>query len=93
MTDPLPFPQPPRFAPMPDDPGVGERDVTPSLLDMARAISAICATRILLLLAVLISAPIWVWTIYDPSPLRIAAATANALVSVLPLVYLYLRRG
>ena len=93
MTDPLPFPQPPRFAPMPDDPGVGERDVTPSLLDMARAISAICATRVLLLLAVMISGVVWIWAVADPTQIRTVAATAYSVVTVWPLTALFWRRG
>jgi hypothetical protein len=84
----------PRFAIMSEEPaGPKDGDITPSLVEMARAVAAICATRVLLLLAVIIGAPIWVYTVYEPDNLRIVAAAAYALVSVLPLVYLYLKRG
>ena len=85
---------PPRFAPVIDHPaGPGEKDVTPSLLEMARAIAAICGTRVLLLLAVLFSGVALIWTMYDPSNLRIVGATAYAAVTVLPLTALYWRKG
>ena len=91
MTDPLPFPTP-RFGPPIDEPA-GPAEITPSLIDMARAIASICATRILLLLAVIISAPIWCYTVYDPTTLRIAAETCFAIVSMMPLVFLYIKKG
>lgn len=93
MNETVPFPsRQPLF--LPDQPpGPSERDVTPSLIEMARAIAAICASRMLLLLAVIISAPIWTYTAYEPTTLRITAATAYSLVGVLPLVVLFYRRG
>ena len=91
---PLPPPQPPRFAPVVDQPaGPQERDITPNFIAMARAVAAICGTRILLLLAVLFSGVGMVWMIYDPTQLRIAAATSYAVVVLWPLVALYWRRG
>jgi hypothetical protein len=66
---------------------------TPSLIDMARAVAAICATRVLLLLAVIFSGISLVWTIYDPTNLRIIASTAYAVVVVWPLTALFWRRG
>jgi hypothetical protein len=90
MSEPLPFPAP-RFTMEPEE--VSEKDVTPGLVEMAMAVAKICSTRILLLLAVLISAPIWTYTVYEPTTYRIAAATAYAVVSVLPLVFLYVKRG
>jgi hypothetical protein len=91
----MPLPQQaPRFQPVVDAPaGPAEHDLTPSLIDMARAISAICASRLLLLLAVLIAAPIWWYAVYEPTNLRIVAATAYAVVTVFPLTALYWRRG
>jgi hypothetical protein len=82
-----------KFHMVPDDPGPKEQDLTPSLIQMAKAIAAICASRILLLMAVLIGAPIWWYTAWEPSPLRITAASAYAVVTVLPLTFLYWRRG
>jgi hypothetical protein len=92
--EPLPFPAGRPFSILPDEPpGPSERDVTPSLIEMARAVAAICASRILLLLAVLISAPIWTYTAYEPSTLRIVAASAYSVLGVLPLVVLFYKRG
>ncbi len=84
----------PRFAIVSDEPaGPRDGDLSPSLLEMARAIASICATRILLLLAVLFSGTGLVWTIYDPTTLRIIASTAYAVVVVWPLTALFWRRG
>jgi hypothetical protein len=91
VIEPVPFPQ--RFSPIPDDPGVGEKDVTPSLIEMARAVAAICAARMLLLLAVIIAAPIWWYAVYDPTNLRIIAATAYSAMTIFPLTALHWRRG
>ncbi len=84
----------PRFAIVSEEPaGPKDADLTPSLIEMARAIASICATRILLLLAVLFSGTGLVWTIYDPTTLRITASTAYAVVVVWPLTALFWRRG
>lgn len=86
--------QPMKFAPVIDQPaGPAEKDLTPSLIDMARAVAAICATRILLLLAVLFSGASLVWTIVDPTQLRIIALGVYAGVVIWPLVILNWRRG
>ena len=84
----------PRFAIVSEEPaGPKDGDLTPSLLEMARAIASICATRVLLLLAVLFSGTGLVWTICDPTTLRIIASTAYAVVVVWPLTALFWRRG
>lgn len=67
--------------------------VTREFLATARAISAICATRILLLIAVIAGTGVWGATIYDPSRDRLYAAIAFSLVFVLPQVVLYYRKG
>lgn len=85
MTEPTPL-----FA---DTQPVDERDVTRSFVDAARAIAAIAATRMLLLIAVLTGAGIWSFTIYDPARDRLYAAVAFSLVFVLPQVALYFKRG
>ena len=91
---PLPPPQPPRFAPVVDQPaGPQERDITPNFIAMAKAVATICGTRVLLLLAVLFSGVGLVWTIYDPIQMRVIAATAYAVVVLWPLVVLYWRKG
>jgi hypothetical protein len=98
QNEPLTFPAAPSkigFSMLPDQPPAGPRedDLTPEFLRMARAVASIAATRMLLLLAVVISAPIWIFTVVDPDPYRIAAAGAFSAVTVLPLVALYFKRG
>jgi hypothetical protein len=73
--------------------GPAEEDVTPSLIVMVRAVASIAATRILLLITVLTGSAIWVWTVYDPTHDRIAAAVAFSIVFVIPQVALFWRRG
>jgi hypothetical protein len=70
-----------------------EADITPDLITMVRAVAAIAATRILLLIAVLTGSAIWGWTVYDPTHDRIAAAVAFSIVFVIPQVALFWRRG
>ena len=74
-------------------PGPEEADVGPSFVEMARALAAICATRVLLLITVLTGSAIWGWTVYDPTHDRIAAAVAFSIVFVIPQVALFWRRG
>ena len=75
-------------------PGPQEADVGPDLVRTARAVAAITATRVLLLIAVITGALIWGFTIYDPARDRLFAAIAFSLVFVLPLIGLYwTRRG
>jgi hypothetical protein len=75
-------------------PGPSEpADISPAFVETARAVAAICATRILLLIAVLTGAAIWVFTIYDPSRDRLLASIAFSIVFVGPQVALYWRRG
>lgn len=70
-----------------------EEDVTPGLVQMARAVANIAATRILLLIAVLTGSAIWGYATIDPSRDRLYAAVAYSLVFVLPQTLLYFRRG
>jgi hypothetical protein len=88
MTDPTPL-----FATQQPPPGPAEEDVTPEMIAMVRAVAAICATRVLLLIAVLTGSGIWGWTVYDPTHDRIAAAIAFSIVFVIPMVLLYWRRA
>lgn len=74
-------------------PGPDTVDVTPELVKHARAISAICATRMLLMVAVLTGAAIWLWVAYTPTDLRLYVACAYSVVFVGPQVLLYYRRG
>jgi hypothetical protein len=64
-----------------------------SFIDVSRAIATICATRVLLLIAVITGAGIWGFTVYAPSSDRLYAAIAYSLVFVLPQVILYWQRG
>ena len=48
-------------------PGPSESDINPNFIEIARAVANICATRSLLMIAVLTGAAIWVYTIYDPT--------------------------
>jgi hypothetical protein len=68
-------------------------NVTPSLVDMAAAVAAIAATRLLLLITVLTGAATWLWTVYDPQPWRLYAACAFSVVFVGPQILLYFRKG
>ena len=75
-------------------PGPSEpEEIGPSFVETARAIAAICATRILLLITVLTGSAIWGYTIIDPGRDRLYAAVAFSLVFVIPQVALFWRRG
>jgi hypothetical protein len=86
----MPEPQP-LFAER--QPGPQLADIGPDLISTARAIAAICAARILLMIAVLTGSAIWALACYDPQRDRLEAAIAYSLVFVLPLVGLYWRRA
>ena len=70
-----------------------EDEISPSFVEMARAIAAICATRVLLLIAVLTGSVIWAWTTWQPTQDRLFVAVAFSLVFVRPQVFLYHRKG
>jgi hypothetical protein len=74
-------------------PGPAESDINPNFIETARTVAKICATRSLLMVAVLTGAAIWLWTIYDPSRDRLYAAVAFSIVFVGPLAALYHRKG
>lgn len=74
-------------------PGPGPGDIDAGFVETARAISAICATRMLLMIAVITGSLIWGYTIFDPARDRLYAAIAFSLVFVLPQVSLYWKRG
>lgn len=75
-------------------PGPSAEDaLSPSFVDMARSISAICATRILLLISVITGSAIWTYAVIDPTRDRLYAAVAYSLVFVLPQILLYLKKG
>jgi hypothetical protein len=74
-------------------PGPAESDINPNFIEMARSVAAICATRALLMIAVLTGAAIWLWTIYDPTRDRLYSAVAFSIVFVGPLAALYHRKG
>lgn len=74
-------------------PGPAAEDIGATYIETARAIAAICATRILLMIAVLTGAGIWGFTIWSPETPRLYAAIAFSLVFVLPQVALFWKRG
>ncbi len=87
MSDPVQL-----FAPSQPS-GPVEEDIGPSFVQTARAVAAICATRMLLMIAVLTGAVFWLWTAYDPTRDRLMAAVAFSLVFVIPQTILYWRKG
>lgn len=68
-------------------------DATLGFVAVARAIASICATRALLMIAVITGSMIWGYTIYDPARDRLYAAVAFSVVFVLPQVLLFFKRG
>ena len=74
-------------------PGPTEADVTPSFIETARMIASICATRKLLMIAVVTGCGVWAYTVADPTRERLYAAVAYSLVFVLPQVALFWKRG
>lgn len=70
-----------------------ESEITPSFIEMARAVAAIASTRALLLIAVVTGALIWGFTIWDPTRDRLFAAIAFSVVFVLPQTLLHFKRG
>lgn len=86
MTDPVPL-----FADR--QPGPADEEVGPSFVNVARTISQICATRILLLICVCTGCLIWGYVCFDPTRDRLYAAVAFSLVFVVPQVALFWRRG
>jgi uncharacterized membrane protein len=86
--------EPHRLQFVPDPPaGPTEADIGPSYVEMARAVAAICATRVLLLIAVLTGSVVWAWTTYQPTQDRLFVAIAFSVFFVLPQVVLYHRKG
>jgi len=89
-----PFPRPaPAFRIEPESGPERVEDVGPALLEMAQAIARICATRILLLLALVAASGLWSLTTFDPTQLRIIASVGFSVLIVLPLVALYWKKG
>jgi hypothetical protein len=74
-------------------PGPTAEHLGPDFVAIARAVSAICATRILLMIAVLAGAGIWAFTAVEPTHDRLMAAVAYSVAFVIPQVALYWRRG
>lgn len=74
-------------------PGPKAEDISPDYVAMARTVASICATRILLMIAVLAGAGIWAFTVVDPTHDRLMAAVAYSVAFVIPQVALYWRRG
>lgn len=77
----------------PTQPGPGLEDLGPGFVETARLISAICATRILLMITTITGSGIWGWATYAPTSDRLYVAVAFSVVFVLPQVLLYWKRG
>ena len=69
------------------------QQVTPQYIQMARAVSQILATRVLLLIAVVTAAVDWSYVVYAPTELRIVAGAVFSVLLGWPLVWLYFRKG
>ena len=74
-------------------PGPAADNINSNFIETARTVAAICATRALLMIAVLTGAAIWGYTIFDPTQARLYAAIAFSIVFVGPLAALYHRKG
>lgn len=86
--------EPTRLQFVPDQPpGPTEADLGPSYVEMARAIAAICAARILALIAVIGAVAMFGYVVVAPEPWRLYAAIAYAVCVLFPIVILYLRKG
>lgn len=53
----------------------------------------VLSARLLGLLAVIAACLIWGFAVYDPTPLRIAAASLFSITALLPLIVLYWKAG
>ena len=69
------------------------QQVTPAYVQTAKVVAQILATRVLLMIAVITASGVWAYTIYDPLQLRIIAASSFSVLGVMPLIYLYFKRG
>ncbi len=91
------FPAPPPVRSQPsfriEPEPVREEDVGPALLEMAQAIAHICATRVLLLLALVVASALWSVMVWQPTEMRMYAVVGFSALIVLPLVLLYWKRG
>lgn len=84
-----PRPQPQRAAPQPpmgDMPNV-------QLIEMAKHIRNVLATRVLLLVSIVVASAIWGVTSWQPTEMRIIAASTYCILLVWPLVWLLFRKG
>lgn len=87
------MPLPPRFRIEPEPGPSRVEDVGPALLEMAQAIARICATRVLLLLALVVASALWSLTVWEPTNLRGYAAVGFSVLILWPLVGLYWKKG
>lgn len=69
------------------------QDVQPAYVKMARQVSIILATRFLLLIGVVTASALWGVTIWRPEELRIIAASCFSVLGVMPLIWIYLKKG
>ena len=74
-------------------PGPAEGDIGPTFIEVARTVSQICATRMLLMIAVVTGSGVWAFTIWQPDQPRLYAAIAFSVVFLGPLTALYAKKG
>ncbi len=79
--------------PMDGKPAQVEPELHRDYVVMLRAGLDLLNARLLLLLALLISAGLWGYTVFDPSPWRFTAACGFNLGVFVPLAILYHRKG
>jgi hypothetical protein len=74
-------------------PGPSEADLTPSTLEMVQALSKICATRVLGLIAVVGAVAMFGFAVSVPDTIRTATVAAYAAVVLWPIIFLYIKKG
>jgi hypothetical protein len=89
---PIPMPAPPPPLPLQRQ-SYDQVTSAMQVIQTARTLGAMMATRVLLLLGLLFAGAAWAFTVYDPAPYRIAAAAIFSAMVVWPLVVLALRKG
>ena len=66
---------------------------SPQLIEMAKAIRNILATRVLLFVVIIVASVIWGLASWQPTDLRITAAAVYSVLVVWPLAWLYYLKG
>lgn len=64
-----------------------------ALIDFAKAVRTVLATRILLLIVTLTTCGIWSYTAVQPSDLRILASGVFTCLTLWPMCLIYVKKG